>query len=78
MKTYAFIVINKANMRQLNHFATAEKAADYAFPKYGPQICDNLIFVKDEKKIVDISELRFYGALPNDVHRKLKEILEKS
>lgn len=65
-------------MRELNHFATAERAADYAFPKNGQQICDNFIFIKNEKKIVDISELRFYGASPTDTHKELKEILEKS
>lgn len=75
MKKYPFILIDRGDMTRLRHFPTAVRMADAVYPKSGPKIVDQYIFIRDEKTVCDVSELATLTALPEDVHSRLVKIL---
>lgn len=68
MKTFPFIVINKNNMKQLNHFATADQVAIHLLGKK----VENILVIVKECKIVPLSEIG--SADVNKIERVLNEV----
>lgn len=68
MKTYPFIVINKNNMKELRHFATADHVAAHLL---GRKLSDILILVK-EVKIINLGDLAISDVLK--IERLLDEV----
>jgi len=75
MKTYPFILVDKNDMTKLRHFPTAQRCADAMYGKTGPQVIQSYVVVRDEKVVVDFSELAHLTALPVDVHSRILQIL---
>ena len=75
MKTYPFILIDKRDMTKLHHFATAERCADAMYGKTGPQVAAMFVVVRDEKAVVDFSDLAHNASLPTAIHRRVIEKL---
>ena len=78
MKVYPYIVICKDDMTKLEHFKTAEKVAWYLYPKTNSHITDHYIILKNETTVVNLDAIRYYTAMPNDVHKRLITILEQA
>lgn len=74
MKIYPYIIIDKSNMKVLEHRATAERAADIMYLSQN-SIPDRFIVVKNEKEMIDLSQLKHFTALPIDFYHKLLDIL---
>lgn len=59
MKVYPFIVINKSNMRTLEHYKDSRSVANLMYdPKTGGvKDFNNYIFIKNEAVIIDTSSM---------------------
>lgn len=59
MKIYPFIVINKSNMRTLEHYKDSRSVADlmYDTKTGGVKDFNNYIFIKNEVVIIDTSSM---------------------
>jgi hypothetical protein len=80
MKVFNFIVINKSNMAELNHFSQTDSAAccilNNGSGRNGGFNPDNWIVIKHEKKIVDLSSLRTIGGDWVSMSRALRLVLD--
>ena len=70
MKTCPYIVINKNNMKQLQHFATADRVAAHLL---GRKTSDILIVVK-EYQVVNLGDL---GDLGISDFRRIEKLLNE-
>ena len=55
MKTFRFIVINKSNMTEINHFSEAYKVADKIFNFNKTFNPENWVIIRNESEIVKLS-----------------------
>lgn len=76
MKTYPYIVIDKGNMTKLEHYNTSEEVARRIYPRTNNKITDNFIIIKDENRVVDLSEIKHYTADSISVYNRLKVIID--
>lgn len=75
-KTYPFIVINKNNMTKLDHFRNADLCSLFlCCDNFNP---DNWVVIKDEKTVVNLSDLKTVGCGICGYKRKIQEALEKA
>jgi len=75
-KTFPIIVINKSNMSTLMHFKDADKAALFLINDNGFN-AKNWIIIKNENKVVDISDLEgIFGVYTQ--HQKIRKAIEDS
>ena len=63
-------------MRELKHFSTAERAASSCYGK--SNIFSNLIFIKNENKVVDLKDIEGMGGDCISIYKRLLSILEKA
>lgn len=73
MKIFRFMVINKSNMTEINHFSEAYRVADRIFnfsKSFNP---DNWLIIKDENKII---KLELSGGDKMSVYRSIIKCLE--
>jgi hypothetical protein len=76
LKTFPIIVINKSNMSTLMHFKDADKAALFLINDNGFN-AKNWIIIKNENKVVDISDLEgIFGVYTQ--HQKIRKAIEDS
>jgi hypothetical protein len=78
MKTYPYIVINKGDMTKLEHFKTAHQVAMRIFPRTNNNITDNFIVIKDENRVVDLTEIKYYTADSSLVYVRLGTIIDEA
>lgn len=76
MKTYPYIVINKNNMKDLKHFKTSEQVALHIYPKTNSSISDYFIIIKDENRVINLSEIKHYTADASLVYNRLETIID--
>lgn len=68
MKIFKYIVINKNNMKELHHYATADLVSSYL---NGKKI-ENIIVLINEKTVVHLSDLNTSDIF--EIEKKLKEL----
>ena len=69
MKTFKYIVINKNDMTQMKHFATAEMVVDHL---NGRKI-NNVLVIVNEKTVVNLGDLGVVSV--SQIQKILEEIV---
>lgn len=76
MKTYRFILINKNNMKEIEHFKSADSLALRLSRNDGKAFNgSHWVIVKDENSVVDLSSVTGKTGITGQYHA-LKNILE--
>lgn len=73
MKTFKFIVINKSNMTEINHFSESYKVADKIFnfnKLFNPE---NWVIIRNENKVI---KLEISGGDGITIYRSIIKCLE--
>lgn len=77
MKTFPLILINKSDMRKIEHYKDADKLALHLAKSDGsPFNAENWLIIKDEKKVVDLLPLRGKVGVSSQYHAIKKAIEE--
>lgn len=77
MKTFPLILINKSDMRKIEHYKDADKLALHLAKMDGsPFNAENWLIIKDEKKVVDLLPLRGKVGISTQYHAIKKAIEE--
>lgn len=76
MKTFPIIIINKSNMRKVEHYKNADLAA-LSLISDSPLNALNWIIIKDEKKVVDISHLQGQCGVYTQ-HKEIRKAIEEA
>ena len=78
-KTYPWILIDKTNMKSLNHRFRNTESVAFAMMKNGLQYRDfsEFVIIKDEKTVVDLyKSMEGIGGDIISIHAKVMEFLE--
>ena len=78
MKKIPFILINKSDFKNVQKFKDADYLRQFFLMRKNLfKNLSNFIIIKDEKKVVDISEIENLEGSPLLLSHKLWELLEK-
>lgn len=78
MKIFPLILINKSDMRKVEHYKDADKLALHLAKMDGsPFNAENWLIIKDEKKVVDISHLQGQCGVYTQ-HKEIRKAIEEA